>query len=299
MPPALRQPSGSLSVSARKLKPVRMLPALALFAITLAGCDRHNVPRGVAGQYATVSAQKIAAPRESASPAKSLAYEHSVQIELPKDLLSARLAEARSACESRKDLACTVLDVSYGTEYEVPEGRLRMRLAPEGVDSVIEIAAKGGRITSRSTHGEDLATPIADTDRELSLLTTHRDRLGEFLKRKDLNVDQVINLSKEISSTQTQIDSLNTQKANLQRRIDTELLAISFSPPKGEYAAGQTPIMDAIRSFGENFKEAVAQVIRFVAALLPWLVILVPGLVLLRLFWRWMSRWLGRREPRS
>jgi hypothetical protein len=229
---------------------------------------------------------------------KSLAYEHTVSIELPKDSLSARLGEVRTTCESHKDLACTVLDVSFGTEYEVPAGHIRMRLAPAAVEQLIEIAAKGGRVTSRSTHGEDLAEPIADTERELSLLTTHRDRLNEFLKRKDLKVDQVISLSKEISSTQTQIDALNTQRANLQRRVDTELLAINLVPPKEAYAAGQTPILDAVRSFGSTFRDAVAQVIRFTAALLPWLVIILPGLVLLRLFWRWITKWLGRREQR-
>ena len=28
----------------------------------------------------------------------------------------------------------------------------------------------------------------------------------------------------------------------------------------------------------------------------PWLVIILPGIVLLRLFWRWITRWLVRRE---
>ena len=247
---------------------------------------------------ASAPALRAEVAEESVKREKSLAYEHTVTVELQKDSLSARLGEVRTTCESRKDLACTVLDVSFGTEYEVPTGHVRMRLAPAAVEPVIEIAAKGGRITSRATHGEDLAEPISDTERELSLLSTHRDRLSEFLKRKDLKVDQVISLSKEISSAQTQIDALNTQRANLQRRVDTELLTIKLSPPKGAYAAGQTPIRDAIRSFGVDFRDAVAQVIRFTAALLPWLVIIIPGLVLLRLFWRWITQWLVRREQR-
>ena len=80
--------------------------------------------------------------------------------------------------------------------------------------------------------------------------------------------------------------------------MDTELLTINLSPPKEAYAAEQTPIRDAIHSFGVNFRDAVAQVIRFIAALLPWLVIIIPGLVLLRLFWRWITQWLVRREQR-
>jgi hypothetical protein len=278
----------------------RFLSATLLCALLTVGCDRrlaaHVQP--VQHEYGAGAALRVAPPKEREAGEKFLAYEHTVVVELPKDALSERLKEVRTACESRKELSCTVLDVSFGTEYEIPSGRIRIRLAPTAVEPVIEIAAKGGRITARGTHGEDLAEPISDTERELSLLSTHRDRLSEFLKQKDLKVDQVISLSKEISSTQTQIDALNTQKANLQRRVDTELLTINFSAPKGAYAAEQSPIGDAIRFFGVNFREAVAQVIQFTAALLPWLVIIIPGVVLLRLFWRWITKWLARREQR-
>ena len=161
---------------------------------------------------------------------------------------------------------------------------------------MVEISARGGRIVSRNTHAEDLAEPIGDADRQLSLLSSHRDRLDEFLQRKDLKVEQVIELSKEVSSTQTQIDALRTQRANLQRRVDTELLTVELSPPVGTEAARRSPIADAARSFGSDFREAIAQVIRFIAFLLPWLVIIVPGIVLLRLFWRGITRWLARRD---
>jgi len=58
-------------------------------------------------------------------------------------------------------------------------------------------------------------------------------------------------------------------------------------------------VRDALRSFGADFREAIGTVITFLAVLLPWLVIIVPGLVLLRLFWRWISRWIARREKRA
>jgi hypothetical protein len=277
---------------------LKFLLVTYLCALPLVGCARKEIGARVAAPYMQAAALRSEVAEEPLKRAKSLAYEHTVSVELPKESVSPRLGEVRTTCESRKQFACTVLDVSFGTDSGVPTGHIRVRLAPTAVDPVIEVAAKDGRITSRSTHGEDLAEPISDTERELSLLSTHRDRLNEFLKRKDLRVDQVISLSKEVSSTQTQIDALNTQRANLQRRVDTELLTIEFSAPKEAYFAEQSPIRDAIRSFGVNFREAVAQVITFTAALIPWLVIIIPGLVLLRLFWRWITRWLARREQR-
>ncbi|MBS0422746.1 MAG: DUF4349 domain-containing protein [Proteobacteria bacterium] len=274
-----------------------------LAVLALIGCSRKEINAGAPTAY-TAEVKVAAAGETTRRAGSSLAYEHTVSIEIGKDNLAARMKDVRSACGSHEDFACNVLDVNLRTDLDIPGGTIRMRLASKAVEALIAVAAQGGRITSRGTHAEDLAVPISDAEREISLLSTHRDRLSEFLKRKDLTVDQVINLSKEISSAQTQLDSLNTQRANLQRRVDTELLTINFSPPGWAFAEQQTPIQDAVRSFGSEFRDAVAQVIRFTAALIPWLIIIVPGLVLLRLFWRWITRWLANREhgppnPRS
>src|SRR4029079_16828005 len=110
---------------------------------------------------------------------------------------------------------------------------------------------------------------------------------------------QLIAVSKELATVQSQIDSLNSQHANLRRRIDTELLTISLSLPTQEYSADQSPVKDALRYFGSDFREAVGMVIRFLAVLVPWLVIWLPGLFLLRLFWGWIGRVIARREPRG
>ena len=272
---------------------------LAASALTVVGCTRQAST--ITAELAPNTIQLLpklgvvpgqAQPRQD----RTLAYEHTISIEISKDLLPTRIKEVRAACDMRKELACTLLDVSSREEFGVPSAHVRMRVAPTGVEALIEIASRGGHIAARSTHAEDLAEPIADTERELSLLSTHRDRLSGFLERKDLKVDQIIGLSKELSSTQTQIDTLNTQKANLLRRTNTELLNLDLSLPSQPYTAEQTPIWDALRTFGSNLGDAVAQVIRFSAFLLPWLIIVVPGIVLLRLFWRWITRWLARRE---
>ena len=85
----------------------------------------------------------------------------------------------------------------------------------------------------------------------------------------------------------------------MRRRIDTELLNLYFSAPSNVIAAAHTPIADAVQLFRTDFTDAVAQVIRFVAALIPWLVVIIPGLILLRMFWRAVGRWLMRRERTS
>jgi hypothetical protein len=226
----------------------------------------------------------------------TLAYEHSIDIEMDSELLPTRLREIESACVAGKPVECTVLDVGLHSRNNVYGGTIKMRIAPQGVDSIIEAASQGAKLISRSTRAEDLAQPIADTQQQLSLMTTHRDRLAEIMKSKDLKIEQLITVSKELATVQTQIDALSTQQAQLRRRVDTDLLTINLSPPDGAYQSQQTPIRDALRVFGSNFREAVSMVITFIAFVLPWLVILLPGLFLLRVFWVWAGRMLARRR---
>ena len=226
----------------------------------------------------------------------TLAYEHSVDIEIDGKVLPTRLREIESACAAGKPAECTVLDVSLRSRKDVYSGLIKMRIAPRGVDSTIEVASQGGKITSRSTEAEDLAQPIADTQQQLSLMTTHRDRLAEIMKSKDLKIEQLITVSKELATVQTHIDALSTQQAQLRRRVDTDLLTINLSPPDVTYRSQETPIRDALRVFGNNFREAVSMVITFIAFVVPWLVILLPALFLLRMFWSWAGRWLARRR---
>jgi uncharacterized protein DUF4349 len=279
---------------------------LLVAAMALSGCSTDkkatvDASYGLAPESAATRLAGAAAPARNApeTQANTLAYEHAISIELSKELVPVRLRELEAACAADRASKCTMLQVEMRSTADVPSGLIRMRLARGGVEPIIELASRDGKIQSRTTHAEDLAQPIADTERQLALLTLHRDRLTELMKSKDIKVDQLIALSKELASVQTQIDSHGTERANLRRRVDTELLTVNLSPPGRDYATQETPVMDSLRLFGSMFREAIGQVITFIAFVVPWLVIIVPGLILLRLFWRWIGRWLSRRERRS
>ena len=272
---------------------------LLLSLLALAGCARSSNEQQL--HVARLSTEPVPRQAEQVQAGQhrttdNLAYEHTVSIELGKVLLPTRMREIQSACQTDRQFGCTLLDISVHTTEDIPQGSIRIRLAPSGVDAFIGLASQNGEVTARTTHAEDLAEQVTDTERELTLLTTHRDRLSEFMKDKSLKVDQLIAVSRELASTQTQIESASTVRANLHRRIDTHLLTLNLSIPQQVAVAQRTPIRDAFSSFGSEFTEAIAQVIRFVAVLIPWLIVIVPGVILIRLFWRGIGRWLSRRD---
>jgi hypothetical protein len=265
---------------------------VAYLALSGTACEK----KFAAAEYATTAAPKVtnlASPREKNN---SLAYEHRLSIEIAKELLAERVEAVRAACIADTENGCTLLEISDQSRQEVPEGSVRMRIAPKGVDTISKLAAEGGSVTSRLTSAEDLAQPIADTERQLALLNLHRERLMELMRRKDIGVSDLITVSRELATVQSQLEEFGAQKANLRRRVDTELLSINWSPPLGTFQSAQSPITDALRSFGADFREAVGQIIVFLAYLLPWLAIGIPALILLRWLWRRIGVWVARQR---
>jgi len=273
---------------------------VALAFIALSGCQKQDAADGGAGEPQTSSNKGLAAPAGSSSGPQrqrdTLAYEHRVAVELGKEAVSDRLSEIEAACRADVASHCAILESSLRWSQSLPSASIRMRLARGGVNSLIDLASHDGKITGRSSQAEDLAQPVADTQRQLALLGVHRDRLTMIMKSRDLKIDQLITVSRELADVQSQIDALSSTHANLVRRIDTDLLTIDLTPPFGDYELQPTPVKEAVRHFGRDFREAVATVIYFVAWLIPWLVLILPGLVLLRMFWRWVGSCLARFE---
>ena len=261
--------------------------------LMMGGCERGPVPMALNAEMGGVAAMQVARREGS-----TLAYEHTVTIELDEEMLAARVDAVRSACAADEQHGCTILNVSTSVRGDVPEGTISMRLAPGGVDALIALASDAGEVLQRTSHAEDLAQPLADTKRQLELLTLHRERLSEFMQRKDIGVEQLITVSRELAGVQTQIEELSRTDANLRRRIDTDLLTIRFQVPNAQIYGHRTTIGEALRAFGANFRDAIAAVITFVVYLLPWLVIILPGLIFLRWFWNALGRWMKRRESR-
>lgn len=266
----------------------RTLSGMLLVAALLGACSQASNAR------LKLESARIATldrPKDS-----TLAYEHAVSVEVSIEQVLQRLETLRAACVADRANGCTILDANRSESDGVPSGRLVVRLAPAGVDPLVAAAAESGKILSATTHAEDLAQPVADADRQLAELGTYRDRLSGFMQRKDMGVADLLTVSKELATVVTQIDELARQRATLQRRIDTDLLTIDLQAPRIEALARRSPVGDALRSFFSNVEDSIANLLEFLAYVLPWLPVGVLALLGLRWVWLWSGRRL-RRGP--
>jgi len=263
--------------------------ALGITVLGLTACAKKEMNVG----RSELATDKMAITERAAD--NTLAYEHEVSLEVGREELARRVEAVRAACTADTKSACTILEVSVNDDSGYATGRIKMRLAPGGVDALVNAASTDAKVKVRQTNAEDLAQPLADVARQVAMLSAYRERLSALLARKDTNVADLISLSKELAATQTQLEQLTNQNAQLRRRIDTDLLTITWQVPASQARSAEAPVRDAMSSFGANFREAIGSVIEFLAQLIPWLVIGLPALVLLRMFWRWTGNWLSRR----
>lgn len=259
----------------------------AALSLLLAACsnpgmsDRNHAAMGAAAP-ATMAAEAAADGGGDAAQASFLAYEHTASITLPADAIGARMQEAQQACTSARFGACVVLNVRrQGGDW--PSGTLGVRIAPQGVEPMIELASAGADLGSRSTHAEDLAVLVRDNDLARERLAKERERLQEFAARRDLAVADMIALSRQLADTEAQLERAERAAGQHRRRIETQLLTLEFRPTATQ--ANRNEIWLAIRDSGPTLALGVAWTIRALAFALPLL-----ALIAVVLAWRRRSR---------
>jgi hypothetical protein len=247
--------------------------------LTVSACSRNNPS---AGGAALSVAELRAAPEHG-----TLSREHSVTVEVPETELDARFQRLADRCKTDSSHHCTILqsDVSTG---QFASGLIKLRIEPDAVEDIISFAASLGTLEHRSTKVEDLAEAIQDTQSRIEMLTSYRKRLLELQAKAATNVDAAIKIASELSTVQSNLEQANGQAAFQTKRTTTDIVTIRFTVTESK--AFWRPIGEAARDFFGNLSNGISQAITAVAYILPWLLVVIPGLYLVRFLWRRRGR---------
>ena len=246
-------------------------------ALLLAACSKKQevAPGAMTGESSKVGAK--------------LAYEHSVEFELPGAQIGSRVGAVREACDAQRFGACNVLRIQQGHG----DALLVVRALPGAIEPLVALAGQGGRLASRETHAEDLADVVEDNRQKQMQLDAYAKRLDELAVRKDLAVADLISLSHEQAQVQQQREALQGEAAMQQRRLDTNLLSMRFHDADAGSRGHRLG-----RSFGELFDRLVDGVDDALSTLaygLPFLLLALP----VGLAWRWGWRRITRRSKQT
>ncbi len=270
------------------------------------GRARGGEPTQVAAASADVLEEAPAKPESAPEPpppgqpnlppmtqqAAMIAYSYAMGLELPAGRVIGVRDGHVKACQSAGPARCQLLGTSsnaYGKDDVRAE--LTLRGEPKWLEgfraSVASDAAREGRLASSSISSEDLTRQMVDTQATLRAQTTLRDRLTGLLAHHQGKLADLLDVERELARVQGEIDARTSELNVMRTRIAMSDLTISYTS-EGVAISDQTadPTVRALNDFLGIVSYSFAGLIRFIAGVLPWLIILVPAGWSIRRWWR-------------
>lgn len=259
--------------------PRHLLVLLLSFAL-VAGCAKTAQPPA----SAAAGAQGPAKPSEAN---RFLAYEHSIYLQADEDKIVPIFDAVQAACRDAVEESCAILEARVSSG-DGASAALKIRATAGGIRKLIAVLSAQGDVASQSTTAEDLAGPIADTAKQIAMLTDYRTSLEALRNRPSNDLDALMRLTRELADVQSQIETLTGSQAGLMQRVQTELLNVSI----GSHRSGSfwATIGDSASEFSEVLSEAIGAAIIAVAYLLPWAVLIGAIAWMTRAVLRWRKR---------
>lgn len=224
-------------------------------------------------------------PANSTEIKKYIALRHHVTIETAAQNMQANFDAAVQHCEA---LNCQMLSANFNREtpYSPPSASLSVRVPPRNVEIFLAGLAKNGEITQHGRESEDKTNQVVDADARIQNLTHLRDRLRGMLNDKTAKFKDLIDVERELANTQSELDSYTSMRKMLSQETDLVAVNIDFMASQGITEQGAfAPVARAFKDAGRVMMESFGSLITFITSAIPWLVIGVPLLLLVRKFW--------------
>ena len=257
------------------IKPIYLI----LIALNISGCSSDSSSEPQYSMMSSASSTRLKQKGKS----KYLAYEHSMTIEFPKKEIGKAFNSIISFCSEDVINKCTILHSSLNAG-SYASSNIKLRISPDGVEALLGVASEKGAITRRSTDVEDLQDAIVNGTKRLEMLIQYQNRLLKLEEQSSKNVDSLIKIAEELSKTQSDIEYATGVKAKLLQRTQIDIVNISIQ--RLDYTSFWTPISNSFSNFGENLSDGISETVNAVAYLLPWALILLLLVYIIRTFWR-------------
>jgi len=125
----------------------------------------------------------------------------------------------------------------------MPSGIISLRVAPDDLKRLLGSFEKLGKIVQHATERQDKTTVVVDTEAKIKNLTSFRDNLRAMLSKSAATVKDLVEIQKQLTDTQSELDSETAQRkilANETEKIAAEI-SLRVERPSGN-AGGALPI---------------------------------------------------------
>jgi hypothetical protein len=197
-------------------------------------------------------------------------------------------------------IQCEVISsrISMRTADSAPSGDVTLRVAPEDFQKLLANLEKLGKIEQHTTEREDKTTAVVDTEAKIKNLTSFRDSLRTMLGKPSATVNDLVQIQKQLADTQSELDSEAAQRKILANDTEKIAVEISFSVDRSSAGGGAlSQIWKAFVESGSVLADSTASLITTIVAIIPWLILILPGIWFLLKAWRRLK--LQRNQTRT
>jgi len=278
-----------------KEEAMKCAPVALFIALTLTGCAKKVAPMYSGGGAGNPSmSMRLTAFADSGQ--RYIAERHNLEIVAPETELQKSWESAVAFCGT---IRCGIVSstITARTGDNLPSGTIKLRVIPEDLNKLLAYLEKLGKVAQHTTDREDKTIEVVDTEAKIKNLTTFRDNLRAMLARPSATVKDLVEIQKQLTDTQSELDSQTTLRKILTNETDKIAVEISFRVlrPSGNLG-GFALIWDALRESGSTLGDSTASLITTVVAIIPWLILIVPAVWLFVKVWR---KWKARRSENA
>lgn len=198
-----------------------------------------------------------------------------------------------SVNEFCRSIHCDIIEstINKKTPNSAPSGHLFLRVPPQYLKPLVDHINKVGNVVTQNTESEDKTTTVIDVEAKIKNLTELRNRLRTMLTTRTGSLKDVVEVERELSRAQSELDSLVASRKALANETEKVAVTIDFRPKPSIAETGAfAPIVSAWNRIGGVFASSIAAVITFIVAVIPWLVLIIPAIWLLPKLFRRVFR---------
>lgn len=163
-------------------------------------------------------------------------------------------------------------------------GSMLLRVPSGSLQDVITDVSTLGDVLSVSITSTDISREYFDLETRLSVKRETVARLQALMERSG-DLQGLLAVERELGRATEELESLEGRVRYYDQRVAMSDLRVTLIEPGAVLTTGAFyPIVEAIRDSARVFAESAAGLLRLIVGALPWLIVAVLGLVVLRRF---------------
>lgn len=281
-----------------------MMPrnAVLLTAVLLAACGQAPLAKQ-ADTLTTFNVEEPASNAPASPTAVSgprIAYSYAVTYEFDRRTVGQVQGQQLALCRQLGSTRCLIVKSTLNApgpdDHIVTDEAVLLvdaQLIGEVNRRLDALAVAGGAKTAnRQVEAEDVTRQVIDTDARVRAKQALVERLLGIIRSGKGKVGELVQAERAYAATQEELDAARGVQANLAQRVAMSRVTISYA--FDDSPGRQSPVRASLAAASDTLATSLAALVTATVAGLPWVVV---GLLVLALV-RWVRRRRGWRWPR-